>query len=109
MSESGIAIDPVSKTVVLIGVDLIQRLMVYSTGVYTLSDFNRIATTIVRHSGAHYGARLDGVTDDEWCLATLSVEDSMVLASYLKDPAAEVSMMDFSYAVEPIAVKKHLH
>lgn len=109
MSESGIAIDPVSKAVVLIGADLIQRLLTYSPGVYTLSDFNRIATTIVRHSGAHYGASLDGVTDDEWCLATMTVEDSRLLASYLKDPAAEVSMMDFSYPVKPTAVKKQLH
>lgn len=109
MSEYGIAIDPDSKVVVLIGADLIRSLMVYSTGVYTLSDFNRIATTIVLHSGEHFGTCLDGVTDDEWCLATMTVEDSKVLASYLKDPSAEVSTVDFSYATEPLAVKQYLH
>lgn len=109
MSESGIAIDNISKTVVLFGAELIQSLMTYSKGVYTLADFNRIAIALVRHSGAHYGAFLDGLTDDEWCLATTTLEDSQTLTSYLKDPAAEVSLTNFSYPIEPTVKKKHLH
>lgn len=101
MSESGIAIDPHSKTVLLVGADIIRSLMTYAEGVYTLKDFNLIAKTLVQHSGAHYGAFLDGVTDDEWCLATVTHEDSLLLTSYLKDPRAEVAMMVTQHELNP--------
>lgn len=101
MSESGIAIDPNSKTVILVGADLIRSLMTYSEGNYTLKDFNTIAKALVRYAGAQYGAFLDGVTDDEWCLSTITQEDSLVLTRYLKDPRAEVALTTIEHELRP--------
>lgn len=110
MSESGIAVDPASKTVLLIGADAIHRIFQRTSSRFNLNDFNKIAQTIVYNQGAAYGAYLDGITDDEWCLGTITQEDSLVLTSYLEDPSAEVAAGRIEFALVPnVETNKCLH
>ncbi|ABY62891.1 hypothetical protein ST201phi2-1p058 [Pseudomonas phage 201phi2-1] len=101
MSESGIAIDPDSKTVLLIGEDIIHRVFQRSASKYTLRDFNKIAQAIVHNQGAAYGAYLNGVDDDEWCLGCVTQEDSITLTRYLEDPSAEVHLTQVEHDLIP--------
>lgn len=102
MSEPdyGVAIDTSTDTVFLVGADFIRMLVGAQGQGQTLKDFNRIAVEILKLHGPAYGVDLENTDFDNWCLATTTEEDAVVLLSYLEDPRAEVA---FSLTKETLA------
>lgn len=106
MSDSGIAIDAHSETVLLIGVDVIHTLLGSIGTNLKLEHFNQLAAALLKQYGPTYGVDLDEVNYDDWRLGATTLEDSRVLNSYLADPRMEVAFSLTEHDLIPGQEKK---
>lgn len=84
MSEHGIGFAEYQHTVILIGRDVIDR-VIRETGVNTLRGFNTVARHLVDMYGKTKGIIVKEGDENKWALGTMLKDDAEYLTSFLKD------------------------